>query len=449
MKNIQGTPDPQGSNPKAQAKKSAHVEQPSKVKGRFQKHTLIFQWLMRSCAIHLSGSQLSVTMFIFDRTYGWGKTSEVITYDHFLNGIPSDDPEKPYAGPLKMARATLTAALSELIEMGLVMTEKMPNRGLIKYGINTEWVPPVPKKNKSQGKPKRSKELQNQQTSVDSTSSKIELEPVQKLDCSSSEIELGSVQKLALKKSKEKNRKVKKGKGRTPEPLAHAESLPEESIEERIARASSANAAARRSCLLKWSSVSASVAWEDAIARFWPDEPRFTTIKAQGYALHHYGKKWIGAGSGRTVASWLEYLDWVVSRWSIVRAEHFGWMHDGSPAVPAIGFFVKFAAKFEQAYEQKQSLETISKMSPRDREVARMVRSGTQQEAAEKTVDERTGLARERERLERAAASLKRENLSQQRIRVDQEQAAERRAAWKERSREAAPSTAGPFEEWR
>ncbi len=448
MKDIQGTPDPQGSNPKAQAKKSAHVEHASKVEGRFEKSTLTFQWLMRSCAIHLSGSQLSVTMFILDRTYGWGKSSEVITYDHFLCGIPSDDPEKPHAGPLMMARATLAAALRKLIEMNLVMTENMPNRGLIKYGINPGWVPPVHKTNKSLGKPKRLEKLPNLQISDDSSSSKIELEPVQKLDCSSSEIELGSVQKLALKKSKEKNRKEKKGKGRTPEPLAHAESLPEESIEERIARASSASAAARRSCLLKWSSVSASVAWEDAVARFWPDEPRFTTIKTQGYALHRYGKKWIAAGPDRTVTSWLEYLNWTVSHWSIVRTEHFGWMHDGSPAIPSISFFVKFAAQFEQAYEQKQGLEAISKMSPRDREVARMVRSGTEQESAEKAADERMGLSRDRERLEQAAAEIKRQNLSQQRIQVDQVQAANRRAVWKERIREAAPAAVGEFEEW-
>lgn len=412
---------------------------------RFQSYTIVTQWVVRVCLTSLTPNQFAVAMFIVDRTYGWGKTHEVITYRQFLKGIPAKSPDNaPFAPALPMARPTLSAALDSLISMGLVLTAK--GRTLIAYEINLDWKPtPDTIDHMSLRSPKRLQDLHSLQTTkpslVRKTSSGDEPIVVQEMNRS-------SVQEVNIKKSnglKKSNRK----KTDTSYPLPSAE-LPEKpSLDEVIADTLNHSRSRRSVKVLRWIQSSAPIAWQEALSRHWPEEPHMTTINTQGYALHRYGKKWIAAGPDRTVTSWLEYLNWTVSHWSIVRAEHFGWMHDGSPAIPSISFFVKFASRFEQAYEQKQSLETISRMSPRDREVARMVRSGTEQESAEKAADERMGLSRDRERLEQAAATIRRQNLTQQNIRVDQDLAAERRAVWKDRRREAAPSAVGEFDEWR
>ena len=164
-------------------------------------------------------------------------------------------------------------------------------------------------------------------------------------------------------------------------------------------------------------------------------------------ALLRYGKKWVAAVPTRSIADWLTYLNWCLAKWVAIRAEHFHWM-TSSPEVPAMGFLVKMANRFEQAYTAKESLEAMGRLSTRERSIERRTRAGMDRETAEKEVDDRTGLTHERERIEAAAQAIKRQRLAIHTDEREREATARRKAnqrAIRERTKLA---TSGTFDTW-
>ncbi len=409
---------------------------------RFKNFALVTQWILRSCAPSLTTIQLSVLLFVADRTYGWGKESEIITYRHFLNGIPSKDPDaEPYAGAVQTSRPSLSAALKHLAGIGLL--EVRPGRNLVAYQINLDWNPSQTIENDMPLRsPKRLSEMHSMQTSdrlIVAPTSKVSLPPTSKATLP----EL--VNPLNLKKSKGKNGKFKKLE--TTSLVASPPIAKEETLDDRIDSAVSRYSVSRQKRLSRWNTDSAEIAWFGGLRRLYPDSPALTVKKFNIYSLRDYGKKWIAAGKDRSVSSWLEYLEWVMSRWSIIRGETFGWMKD-APAVPCIGFFVKLSDKFEAAYEAKESLEAISRMPSRDRQIAKRVRLGMAEDVAAQEVDDRLGLREERERIEAAAAELKRQNIARTNGERESHAASARKEEWAKRRASTQPVKGGTFGEW-
>lgn len=410
---------------------------------RFKNFALITQWILRTCAPNLTANQVVVLLYVADRTHGWGKPSEIITYRHFLKGIPSNESNgEPYAGALPFTAPTLTNALHRLREVGLL--QAVTKRKLISYQINLDWNPslaleePMPLRS-----PKRLKEMHSLQTS-----DREEVAPITKesLQIITKESLVRSPKNFAIKKSKEKKGKPKKPETTSLVPAALVAEH-EESLEERLACASSRNATSRRKRLLRWNTASAEIAWFDALSRFYPDADAITVKKFNVFSLRDYGKKWMAAGQNRNVLAWLDYLEWCMSHWSIIREETFGWMKD-APAVPCIGFLVKLGQNFEQAYEAKESIEAMQRMTARERQIAKRVRSGMAHDVAEKEVDDRLGLSQERERIEAAARELKTQNIARTNGERERRQSAIRNEDWKLRRAAAKPAERGTFDEW-
>jgi hypothetical protein len=101
----------------------------------------------------LSALERLAVIFIFDRTWGWNKEWEVITLNHFTQGVFSyvsntEDPEdlgyvEIFAAPFTRDRTRASKVISELVRKGVVLKRNVKGnpKGLIEYSINANWQP--------------------------------------------------------------------------------------------------------------------------------------------------------------------------------------------------------------------------------------------------------------------------------------------------------------------
>lgn len=99
----------------------------------------------RQWSVALSLSEYRVLMMVFDRTMGWGKVWEKITYRQFIDGVQGGDGTVWHCGT-GLTPATVSKCLSSLTEMRLLFRN---DKG--KYSINQAWTPMMkePKKVRS------------------------------------------------------------------------------------------------------------------------------------------------------------------------------------------------------------------------------------------------------------------------------------------------------------
>jgi hypothetical protein len=106
----------------------------------------------------------------------------------------------------------------------------------------------------------------------------------------------------------------------------------------------------------------------------------------------------------------MDMLEWSLRNWAAIMSARFAWMDaDAIPELPSVSLFVRFSDKFQQGYRDRDRLTREAGMTDREREIARCLRKGMTQEAAERTADEKLGLATERQKLEQAKKDIQRE----------------------------------------
>lgn len=418
---------------------------------RFRNYTMAMQWLVRDRSASLTSNQLLVALFIADRTIGWGKRSETITYRHFLEGIQDRESGVWYAGPLPMTRNTLISAIAHLSDTGIIHVAK--SKTLTSYSLNHCWSDEDPnadtQKTMGLAKPKRLQTLQTPEITHLPTPSPENGEcgggamvaPDRGNDCT------GPRQSLPLKKSKGKNGKEKKvfpsGKRAERDPAEDETGCP--SLDDTLSAVSERSATSRRKRLAKWNRSTVLAIWNDFEKRYHAGVTHFTTTNVNQLSLLQYGKKWIAANNSSE--GWMTYLEWCIANWSLIRDEELAWM-SGAPTQPSMPFFVKYSDRFEKAHEEKAVFESLSKMPLREREIERRVRRGVDRTVAEKEVDERNGLAKERERLEAAASRIKSSEIDAYGRQREAEADQRRRDRWVEAKKLTTPAEKGTFDEW-
>lgn len=386
-----------------------------------------FKILFRVWRPAMSPNQFLTALFVFDRTAGWGKEWEIITHKQFLEGVVGSKDGKTYAGGLRMSKNTLLSSLEWLKENGIL--RQRPEGARSAYALNYEWNPEQTE-TMALARPKR---LQTLQTDPEKGAN---FEPSEGAKIEPS---MG-----ANFEPKEENGEMlrQKGKGN---PTDSRRADPE--LTEKLGQAKAKGKASRKAKIIAWETTSALKAWHDLCRDLQPTLQHLATTDTDGVILHRYGKRWIKAG--RTTEEWLSYLEWVIVRWTGIRSDQFDWMKASSPGVPSIRFFVRFSDRFEQAYAGRSRIEYVAGLSTRDREIERLVHKGMDREVAEKDVDGRLGLTREREAIEKATRELKKQRLAKTddvRVRAEADQ---RNAEWKRRRTKTLDEPATDFETWR
>jgi hypothetical protein len=388
-----------------------------------------FKILFRVWRPAMSPNQFLTALFVFDRTAGWGKEWETITHQQFLEGILGAKDGKSYASGLKMSKNTLIDSLSWL-KANQVLLQR-PNSNRSAYSLNYEWNPEH-HQTMSLASPKR---LQNLQTHSEKGA---KIEPFE-----GAKIEPFEGAKIEPYKKGKENCFAKDETGNT----TYSRRDDEPDLMNLLSDAQERSRTKRKAKVAAWSTSSSLIAWHDLCKSQQPSLQHLATTKTDGVILHRYGKRWID--NGRNPDAWLVYLEWVILRWPGIRNDQFAWMKASSPGVPSIRFFVRFSDRFEQAYADRSKIEHVAGQTTREREVDRLVAKGMDKLVAEKDVDSRLGLTREREALEKAGRELKQQRLAKADDFRVKDEAVQRNAEWTRRRAKSLDETTGDFEPWR
>lgn len=395
---------------------------------------LVHQRISRYWKPYLTTSQLDVVFFIFDRTYGWGKESEIITHKQFLEGVLYEDKQtgelRVAAAPLAMKDRALTYCLTALGRLGMIQAERLNDGSRrLRYTLNIHWTPadnPNAFPAMPLAKPKR---LENCKPCKSAPESEGQAGEATASECGTYRTPMRDLPQPGAVYKKEKGKR-EKGKKEIPsesrtsgaspgegDASGEAESLrpapcpstpataghrPDcHALDSRLAAAASRNATRRDANLHRWTFPAANAFWESTVAACHGDSVEcLTETQAFHHAFHRYGRRWMKAHK-RPITDFIDYVRWSIDRWGLIRATQLDFIK-GEANAPNRAIFVKLGYKFEAAYAERERLESRAMMTTAEAEVARLVHRGMDRATAEAQVAEKDAITQERKRLEQA-----------------------------------------------
>tara|TARA_R110002153_G_scaffold26421_5_gene82923 strand:+ start:4312 stop:5616 length:1305 start_codon:yes stop_codon:yes gene_type:complete len=340
----------------------------------------------------MTPNEYTVIMFIFDRTLGWGKVTEYIPSRHFLEGLRSDT-GMIYAPSVGMSERTLRNALRSLDDKGMIHRD-VDFGCRSKYGINFEWKT----KTEDMKTPKRLKK-NGKEGLVNSTKGV-------------GKIYQGGEQDLPTHRREEKEEEENQNDShRQAMEVGHVEIETREEIMESIKKVESASrlkrdAKKRDGYYSNKKDQTGFIPSVAAMQKTWFDlsKKHFPSFAVSGlpskglHMLKSYAREWSARNAGK---EWVDFLEWIFQNWSAIGRTEFNWMTNRSevPTIPLV-VSAKLRVSLEKAWGDREALETIYAMTPREREVAFLMRDrGITEKQARKMAKEKEDILDESNKL--------------------------------------------------
>lgn len=275
----------------------------------------MLRFLLRKVRPHVTPTELVVLMFIFDRTYTYGKVSEVISVEHFLNGVEWNG--EVLAAPTGLKRSQLFDVLKRLCDNVIILrkTDKRSNRTL--YMINPIWSPDfvLPSRNVTkrnitdQQVRKTGQGSPDKRTSLSGPPSAIEQE----------DSNMGNITGAAVPQS----------------------------VTDLLSNTIAKHGAARDRQKAKGNATAYEKLWEDSYRAAYPEEQYFAWRVSDKAAFKRALQR--GGVPATTVAL---FIDFVVSEFPSVVSSRFGWMRN-PPSFPTPRFVIAHIETFYLAFKDK------------------------------------------------------------------------------------------------
>jgi hypothetical protein len=320
-----------------------------------------FKVVMREWALELTMQQVSVVLFIMDRTAAWGKEWELIRYTSFVDGITSKDGSKRYAAGVCNSVSTATRITNELIALDMLCKRrsKAGNYWALNYNRN----------NKTDMKKTR-KITRNQSPVTGSNHSSV----------SGSNRSSVTARKKVIPKREEASQKINTRPAKTsPFPpkatfdiagvLSGVKNRAAESRQRRIAKRGGKLNSTEVNQL--WAATIQDAEWVKATDL---SAGRLYLTKVEAKALKSYSDRY---ATNYPKQSFRDFLPWMLNNWHGLRTELFAWMDKHpAPETPNALFIIKWATKFEEQYSKRDAFDKLLEMTPEERQLDRLVRSG-------------------------------------------------------------------------
>jgi hypothetical protein len=321
-----------------------------------------FKVIVREWAQHLTLRQLGMVIFIFDRTAAWGKEWELIRYSSFVTGITNKDGDKRYAAGICGCERSALTLTNELITMG--MLRKRRSREGNYWALNYEWQPnDMNKIRKLNRNPQKLAGLNTQKPAGLNTQKPAG----------------HNKSKAQMRNASQKEQYPDTGEGSSSiiqEALARARAKGQAALERRKTR--DAHKIKMPDIIRLWAETCREADWAGHIT------PREYLTKQDAYALKAYSTRFSKAFPTQPFS---DYLKWVLNNWPGLIAEQFHWMTKAAPPeAPAPLFFIKWCAKFEEAFLHSRAFEKRMTLTPEERKIDKLIRSGMSREDAERSV---------------------------------------------------------------
>jgi hypothetical protein len=267
--------------------------------------------ILREVSPHIDEIQFRVLMFIFDRTYTYGKAEELIPMKHFTEGVRLGSGELLHP-PLRASRATIYRAIQKLVDNVIIMRSNATGNSAAMYAINPVWRPPVSHRRDSGVSRMR------QQCLPQGTHNNIDINNT-------------DTQQVALRASARE------------EDMSTAK----ERLLATVAGATEKSKAARAKTKSKQNATGLMKIWEDAFIGVYPEE---TYFRWRTYEMSAFKK---AVERGVPANSIEEFVTFCVTAFDNVINEHFSWMKS-KPTIPAVGFVTKHIAEFYQSFNDSK-----------------------------------------------------------------------------------------------
>jgi hypothetical protein len=274
--------------------------------------------IMREIRPHIDEIDLSVLLFIFDRTYTYGKQAEGIPTSHFLNGVKTASGELLHP-PLRCSRSSLFRSIKKLIANVIIVSGKTHRTGTVTYAINPAWVPPF-------SVTQTLASVRGGLASVNTGLTSVRAGTHNSIDNNRHD-----VQQVALRASARE------------EDMTTAK----ERLLATVAGATAKNKAARTKTKNKQNATGLMKIWEDAFIGIHPEETYFRWRTFEQAAF----KKAVERGVPSDHVE--DFIIFCVTAFDNVINEHFSWMKS-KPTIPAVGFVTKHIAEFYQSFNDSK-----------------------------------------------------------------------------------------------
>ena len=335
-----------------------------------------FQHIIRYWNSSLSGSELKVLVFIFDRQLCWGKLApQPISRSQFVKGVTGRWNGKIYNDGTGLSYSTIDAALNGLERRGIIHVTRRKNSIGIECRFSINWNWQLPSKEEApqiSGRPPRKSRNTHPGIRAQRESS-AEIIIIQENQCAPcAESPHAEIQDFQTEMDREKVR-------------IRRRSTPAEqraTLEDRLRHA-----------------------WRKAHEETFPEAPYVEPKVRELGALKQYAGRWSQTQNG---VPFVDYFAWCIRYWRAALHEEFRWMDD-PPQLPSVFFLMRFADRFERQFARRVELKADLAKTSRQRMIDNLVKKGAPMDVAEEEADSKLGLTKQKTEIMRERAKLSRE----------------------------------------
>lgn len=362
------------------------------------------RWMTRQWKPGMTYAERAILDFVFDRTVGWGKEWEAMPLRHMAEGFGQDGPQAWASNGTGISRAALIPALARLLDKGVIRKQEGSGRAADKFAINFNWTPDTDTPTFRQAMLRLPKDAKKQQPQTPRFAPDEGRSGQPTLPMRSTRLTRNR------DTNKESNQESATQTGEAPAGLpgisaSRFAGIVAEVKKQGEQRAEKAKASSRFT--VQGLQAIFNSEWSAAF----PETPVVAWKQHEGFALKQWGARY----QSSTRLPFAELFSWCVSRWRQIMAHQFR-TFKAAPDFPAVGFMVKFADRFQDAYARRAELERRASMTERETAIERAKDKGMDEDTAERHADERLGLSEQREALKKERRRLLAQQLAVPRL---------------------------------
>lgn len=349
---------------------------------------------------HMTPAAFAVLNFIFDRTLGWSKESEIISYKQIAEGVTVGG--ITYCHGTGLSVRTIAEALPELSETGFITRQPLTG-GAFRYSINFQFNPMLKQSKKGTIQAANGLKLPRERAPRpigfgDDPHANSAYPPMQELHTPHA----NSAYKEEQKKEVEKERVAEGDASAVPvqETTAFAIGRANADCAER-GKHKTVEALNAVKASIPQLQIVVQAAWADTFV----DVPCCSFKQREWLILTGVQKRWEGA------EPFTRFLDWSVRLWRYICDSHFSTLKQ-KPEFFDVGFFARFSDGFQRAWLAKAEIAKLVGMTERQRRVSVLVSRGIPLEIAEEEVAEKLGYAETLRKIQKENSRLHRQRIA-------------------------------------
>lgn len=352
----------------------------------------------------LSPIELVILIKIFDRTILWGKKEEIITLNHFIEGISTKE-GFIVCGGLETSKPTILKAIKSLRCKGYLILKKNHDN-LISYEINFK---DKEKENSMYEKDKKINILKDGRSEILNPPSKNSLLPSTKFFTTPSKesllplvknfypnnININKLNKMKLNKTFSEENKF----------LRNENLKPEEKIQE-IKNKEKTRFISKK----QFTAKDLEKFWAIEIKKIFPEYNQVPFTVRDLAIAKKLLKNLLTVFSENSLI--LKFMAWAIINWKLITEYHLAFLDEKKNKYPSMPLLLRFLGIFVNQYNDKENESKLRELDRKEKIKTELIRKGYKKEEIESVIDEiedKEKSIKEKRKLEKQILELKKQ----------------------------------------